>query len=134
MRGAVRHFIEATTPYKVCDAVDDGVSAIHKAMEARCNLVLLNLSMPLQDTLVTAALLRNKLPHVKNVGFSASSVDLGNRVSPATGFDANQTRRTVETGRDSESAGARTTTGVTALREGPTLPPAPIQAVENSMF
>jgi DNA-binding NarL/FixJ family response regulator len=88
VRGAVRHFIEATTPYKVCDTVDDGVSAIHKAMEARCNLILLNLSMPLQDSLVTVSLLRSKLPHVKVVGFSASSADLGNRVSPATGFDA----------------------------------------------
>ena len=88
MRGAIRHFIEATTPYRVCDAVDDGVSAVHKAIEARCDLVLLNLSMPLQDSLVTVSLLRSKLPHVKIVGFSASSADLGNQVSPATGFDA----------------------------------------------
>jgi DNA-binding NarL/FixJ family response regulator len=61
VRGAIRHFIEATTPYKVCDAVDDGVSAIHKAMEARCDLILLNLSVPLQDGLVTVSLLRSKL-------------------------------------------------------------------------
>jgi DNA-binding NarL/FixJ family response regulator len=88
VRGAVRHFIEATTPYKVCDAVDDGLSAIHKAMEARCDVILLNLSMPLQDSLVTVALLRSKLPHVKIVGFGASSMDLGNRVSRVTGFDA----------------------------------------------
>jgi DNA-binding NarL/FixJ family response regulator len=87
VRAAVRHFIEATTPYKVCDAVGDGVSAIHKAMEARCGVILLNLSMPLQDTLVTVALLRGKLPHVKIVGFSAS-MDLGNRVSQVTRFDA----------------------------------------------
>ena len=89
MRGAIRQFIEATTPYKVWDAVDDGVSAVHKAMEARCDLVLLNLRMPLQDSLVTVSLLRSKLPHVKIVGFSALPVaDLGNHVSPATGFDA----------------------------------------------
>ena len=88
MRGAIRTFIEATTRYKVCDAVDDGVSAIHKAMEARCDLILLNLSMPLQDSLVTASLLRSKLSHVKIVGFSASSVDLGSQVSRETGFDA----------------------------------------------
>jgi DNA-binding NarL/FixJ family response regulator len=87
VRGAIRQFIEATTPYKVGDAVDDGVSAIHKAMEAPCDLILLNLSMPLQDNLVTVSLLRSKLPHVKIVGFNAS-VDLGNLVSPATGFDA----------------------------------------------
>jgi DNA-binding NarL/FixJ family response regulator len=85
VRGAIRHFIETTTPYKVCDVVDDGVSAIHKAVEAGCDLVLLNLDMPL---LVTAALLRSTLPHVKIVGFNASVVDLGNQASPpATGFD-----------------------------------------------
>jgi len=88
VRGAVRHFIEATTPYKVCDTVGDGVSAIHKATEARCDLVLLNLGMPLQDSLVTVSLLRSQLSHVKIVGFSASSVDLGGRVSRETGFDA----------------------------------------------
>jgi DNA-binding NarL/FixJ family response regulator len=87
VRDAIRRFIEATTPYKVCDAVDDGVSAVHKAMEGRCGLILLNLSMPLQDTLVTVSLVRSKLPHVKIVGFSAR-LDLGNQVSPATGFDA----------------------------------------------
>lgn len=80
-------FIEARTPYKVCDAVDNGVSAIHKGMEARCDLIPLNLSMPRQDSLVTVSPLRSKVPHVKIVGFNASLLmDL--EVSPATGFDA----------------------------------------------
>ncbi len=93
MRGAIRDFIEATTSYKVCEAVDDGVFAIHKAMEAHCDLILLNLSMPLQDSLVTVSLLRSKLPHVKVLGFSASSAELGNQVSPQTGFDAVLTKQ-----------------------------------------
>ena len=89
MRGAIREFIEATTSYKVCDTVDNDVSVIHKARESRCDLVLLNLSIPLQDSLVTVSLLRSKLPHVKIVGFGALSVaDLRNQVSLATGFDA----------------------------------------------
>ena len=88
MRGAVRNFIEDATPYKVCDAVDDGLSAIHKAMEARCDVILLHPSTPLQDTLVTMSLLRSKLPHVKIVGLSTLDVDLGNQVSAETGFDA----------------------------------------------
>ena len=89
MRGAVRLFIESTTRYKVCDAVDNDVSAIHKATENHCDLVLLHLTTPLQDSLVTVSLLRSKLPHVKIVGFSALSVaGLGNQVSSATGFDA----------------------------------------------
>ena len=88
MRGALQHFIEATTPYKVREAADNDVSVIHQATEYHCDVILLNLSMPLQDSLVTVSLLRRKLPHVKIVGFSAPSVDLRSRVSPETGFDA----------------------------------------------
>ena len=88
MRGAIRRFIEATTPYKVCDVVDDGVSAIHKARENHCDLILLHLTTPLQDSLVTASVLRDKLPHIKIVGFSTLSVDIGKLVSPTIGFDA----------------------------------------------
>ena len=88
MRGAIREFIEATTPYKVCDAVGDGVSAIHKAKENRCDLILLHLTTPLQDSLVTVSVLRHKLPHVKIVGLSTLSVDMGDLVSPTIGLDA----------------------------------------------
>lgn len=88
MRGAIRDFIEVTTPYKVCDAIDDGVPAVRKAIDCGCDLILLHLGMPLQDSLVTASLLRSKLPHVKIVGLSTLSLDLGNQVSPGTGFDA----------------------------------------------
>ena len=93
MRGAIRNFIEVTTPYKVRDTVDDGVSAVRNATEYGCDLILLHLRMPLQDSLVTVSLLRSKLPHVKIVGFSTSSVDLGNRVSPEAGFDAVLTKQ-----------------------------------------
>ena len=86
MRGALQHFIEARTPYKVCDAIGYGVSVIHKATEARCNLILLHLRMPLQDGLVTVSLLRSKLPLVKIVGVSASSVDLDAN-SPRSGIE-----------------------------------------------
>ena len=92
MRGAIREFIDATTSYKVCDAVDSDASAIHKAKGNHCDLILLRLTMPLQDSLVTASVLRDKLPQVKIVGFS-TSVDLGNLVSPAIGLDAVLTRQ-----------------------------------------
>ena len=92
MRGALRAFIEATTSYKVCDTAGSDASAIHKAKENHCDLVLVHLTMPLQDSLVTASVLRDKLPRVKIVGFS-TSVDLGNLVSPTIGFDAVLTRQ-----------------------------------------
>ena len=88
MRGALQRFIEATTPYKVCDAVDNDVSVIHKATENHCDVILLHLGMTLRDSLMTVSRLRSKLPHVKIVGFSTLSGDLGNLVSPTIGFDA----------------------------------------------
>ena len=87
MRGAIRDFLEATTPYKVCDPVDHGVSAIHKATERCCDLILLNLMEPLQDMQVMVSLLRSKLPNAKIVGFSTLALDLENWSTP-TAFDA----------------------------------------------
>ena len=86
MRGAIRDFIEATTPYKVCATVEDGASAIQKATDSCCDLILLHVRAPISDSVETVSLLRGRLPHVKIVGFSP--VDLKNPVSPATGFDA----------------------------------------------
>ena len=88
MRGAIREFIEATTLYKVCDTVDDGPSAIHKATENHCDLILIHLTTPLQDSLVMVSVLRSKLPHVKLVGINTLPVDVGDWVSRGIGLDA----------------------------------------------
>ena len=84
MRGAIRDFIQATTPYKVCDTVADGVSAVQRAAQSRCDVILVHLRVSMVDGVETARLLRGKLPHIKVVGFS--SVDLESRA--ASGFDA----------------------------------------------
>jgi len=86
VRGAIRDFIEATTPYQVCDEVEDALSAIRKATASRCDLILLHLPAPISDSVEVASLLRSKLPQIKVVGFT--SLDLENPVGPATGFDA----------------------------------------------
>ena len=88
MRGAIREFIEATTSYRVCDAVDNDASAIHKATDNHCDLILIHLTPPLQDSLVMVSVLRSRLPRVKIVGVSTLSVDLRNWVSPGIGLDA----------------------------------------------
>ena len=87
MRGAICDFIEVTTPYKVCGAADDGVSAIQVATQSHCDVILLHLGTSTLDSVETVSLLRSKLPHVKIIGFSTLSVDSENWVSPATGFD-----------------------------------------------
>ena len=69
--------------------VDNDASVIYKAAENDCDLVLLHLTTPLQDSLVTVSVRRIKLPHVKIVGFSVLSIaDLQKQVSPKAGFDA----------------------------------------------
>src|SRR5215472_8443652 len=87
VRGAIRNFIQATTPYKVCDEADDGVSAVQKATKSCCDLILLHLRMPIPDSVETASFLRGKLPRVKIVGFVTLAGDVGNRLFAATGFD-----------------------------------------------
>ena len=58
VRGPMRDFIESTTHYKMCDAVDNDLSAIDNATELLCDLILLHLTTPLQDSLVTLSLMR----------------------------------------------------------------------------
>jgi DNA-binding NarL/FixJ family response regulator len=71
VRGAIRKFIENTTRYRVCDEAGDGQSAIQKAKEVCCDLVLLDIVMPIMSGVETASALRTALPETKIVGFSA---------------------------------------------------------------
>lgn len=62
------------------------MSAIQKATESCCDLILLHVRGPISDSMATASLLRRRLPHIKVVGFSP--IELENPVSAADGFDA----------------------------------------------
>ena len=87
MRGVVRTFIEANTPYKVCGEAGDGVAAIEKAKESSCALIILDLRMPMRDGVETASILRSMLPSLKIVVYTMFGKDLENRLVAATGFD-----------------------------------------------
>ena len=71
VRGAIRQFLETRTSYRVCDEADDGLSAIQKAQDSRCNLVLLDLNIPNLNGVEAATVLRRTVPEAKIVGFSA---------------------------------------------------------------
>jgi len=86
VRGAIRLFLEAHTPYKVCGDVDYGVAAVEKAKEASCSMILLNLSMPMLTGVETALALRGVLPRAKIVGFSMANEEFGAKMV-GTGFD-----------------------------------------------
>lgn len=87
MRGVVRTFIEASTPYKVCGEADDGVAAVEKVKQSSCDLIILDLRMPKRNGIETASTLRGMLSSLKIVGYTMFGRDLENRVLAATGFD-----------------------------------------------
>jgi DNA-binding NarL/FixJ family response regulator len=89
VRGAIRNFFETSTSY-LCDEASDGVSAIQTAEENHCELVVLDLNMPNLNGVETAAILRQKLPRVKIVGFSSYLSDAGIRdaLLATNNFDA----------------------------------------------
>ena len=89
MRGAIRSFFETRTPYR-CDEADDGLSAIRKVEQLRCQLVLLDLAMPNLNGVEAASLLRRTLPAVKIVGFStlAGDADFREELLTTKNFDA----------------------------------------------
>ena len=90
VRGSIRDFLETKTPYRVCDEADDGLSAIQKAEDSRCDLVLLDLSMPNLSGAEAATILRRTLPDAKIVGFSVLTGDanLGDELVATGKFDA----------------------------------------------
>lgn len=89
VRGAIRQFFETKTSYRVCNEADDGLSAIQKVKDSRCDLVLLNLSMPNLSGVEAASTLRLTLPEVKIVGFSARGhADLRDELVTSRKFDA----------------------------------------------
>ena len=89
MRGAIRNFFEAGTRYR-CDEAVDGVSAIQRAEENHCKLVILDLAMPNLNGVEAASILRSKLPQVMIVGFSAllKDADFRAKLLATNNFDA----------------------------------------------
>lgn len=88
VRGAIRHVVEDRTRFKVCDEAGDGYTAIQKATDYCCDLVLLDIGMPQLDGVKTAAALRRALPYTKIVGFSMVAKEVGERLVEQGTFDA----------------------------------------------
>jgi DNA-binding NarL/FixJ family response regulator len=88
VRGAIRQFVESTTGIRVCDDVGNGLEAVRKGNESRCDLVLLDIVMPHPNGVETAVALRLALPNVKLVGFSVAARELGEELVASKVFDA----------------------------------------------
>ena len=84
--GAIRQFIEANTCYEVCAEANDGVAAIRKAKEFRCDMVVLDLSMPNLNGVEAAFVIKGILPKTKIVGFTVYATEFRSLTARA-GFD-----------------------------------------------
>ena len=87
VRGAIREVVEARTRFDVCEA-GDGHTAVQKAKDNCCDLVLLDIYMPPPDGVETAAALRVVLPNTKIIGFSTLSKQVGEALGAQGKFDA----------------------------------------------
>lgn len=87
MRGALRQIVEAKTLFGVCEA-GDGLSAIQTAKESCCDVALLDVGMPQTNGVQTAYELRQALPDLRLVAFSALAEELGEELVARKTFDA----------------------------------------------
>jgi len=87
VRDAIRFFLELRTPYRVCGDIGYGVAAIERAKGSNCDLILLDLSMPMLTGGETALALRGVLPQAKIIGFSMAAENFGAQTLATTGFD-----------------------------------------------
>jgi len=87
VRGTIRKILQARTRFRVYEA-GDGLTAIQRATEYRCGLILLDISMPPPDGVETAATLRRVLPDTKIVAFSTVAKEIGEQLVAQGKFDA----------------------------------------------
>jgi len=88
VRGAIRQVVQTRTRFRVCDEAGDGHTAIQKATDYRCDLVLLDIGMPQPDGVETATALRRVLPNTKIVGLSMLSKEICEKLVAQGKFDA----------------------------------------------
>jgi len=65
VRQGVRSILSCETRYEVCGEAVDGAEAIRMARELLPDLVLLDISMPVQNGLEASRLIRQQMPEVK---------------------------------------------------------------------
>jgi DNA-binding NarL/FixJ family response regulator len=87
VRGAIRQVVQSRTRFRVCEA-GDGHTAVQKAKNNRCDLVLLDIRMPPPDGVETATVLRDELPSTKLIGFSTVAKEVGEQLVSQGKFDA----------------------------------------------
>ena len=87
VRKVIRDFFETLEDWDIRGDAADGPEAIHKAMELKPDLILMDLSMPRLNGIETASVVKKMLPDVRIILFTMFDCALGSRLSSAVGVE-----------------------------------------------
>src|SRR5688500_4574791 len=88
VRKAMRTVLVAEPDWEVCGEAIHGLDAIEKAQQLRPDLIILDLCMPIMDGLQAARILKEKMPEVPLILFTAHKHELFGSAAFDAGFSA----------------------------------------------
>lgn len=86
VRTALYEIFEREPDFHVCAVVEDGREAVEEACRLRPDLIVLDLTMPVMSGLDAARVLRQMMPDVPIVIYSATPNELSEKVAKAIGI------------------------------------------------
>lgn len=88
IRAPLRRLLESQPEFKVSGEAENGRDAINKAEQLKPDLIILDLAMPVMNGLDAATILRNMLPDVLLILFTAHDGTQVQRLAKAAGINA----------------------------------------------
>jgi CheY-like chemotaxis protein len=86
IRSLLRSLIEIGG-FTICAEAENGLEAIEKASQCGCDLILLDLDMPVMNGLEAAAMLKKQLPYIKIILFTLHSDSVNSILAEEMGVD-----------------------------------------------
>ena len=86
VRTALYEIFEREPDFHVCAVVENGREAIEEACRLRPDLIVLDLAMPVMNGLDAARVLRQMMPNVPIVIYSASAREVSEQVARSIGI------------------------------------------------
>jgi len=86
VRTALYEIFEREPDFHVCAVVENGREAVEEACRLRPDLIVLDLAMPVMNGLDAARVLRQVMPDVPLVIYSASAKDVSEQVARSIGI------------------------------------------------
>lgn len=86
VRTALYEFFEREPDFQVCATVENGLEAIEEASRLHPDLIVLDLKMPLMNGLEAARVLKDVMPEVPLIMYSATPEECTEALAKSLGF------------------------------------------------